>query len=408
MKFFNRRLSTVFLLGFSSGLPLALTGSTLQAWFTQSGVDIVTIGMLALIGQPYLYKFIWAPLLDRFIPPLLGRRRGWIFLMQFILIGALIAIAMTNPQQHLVLMTVLALSIAFLSATQDVAIDAYRTELLPEQERGLGAAMAVGGYRLAMLVSGALALVLADQIGWQTTYLLMAILMALTIIVTCFGPELVDTSPPQTLKQAVIEPWREFISRNQAVLIVLFILLYKFGEAFTSTSGPVTNTFLLRGLEFSLTTVGTVNKGVGLLATLLGVFWGGMILSKIGTLRALMQFGLLQALSNLTFLILAMAGKSYALLVSAVFIDNLCGGMGTAALVAFIMSQCDKRYTATQFALFSSLAAVTRIIAGPIAGIIVQHGNWITLYIWAFILAWPGLLVLYVLNRKSQLLLIKP
>ena len=398
--FTNRRVTAVLLLGFASGLPLALTGSTLQAWFTVSGVDIVTIGFLGLVGQPYVYKFLWAPLMDRFVPPLMGRRRGWILVTQLALLLTILLMSGQNPAQEPLLIGLIALTVAFLSASQDIAIDAYRADVLRPEERGLGAAMSVGGYRIAMLVSGGLALILADQIGWQETYLIMAGLMGVGMLATWIGPEPErPAAVPPSMVAAVVEPLREFLSRRGALALLLLIILYKLGDAF---AGTLSTAFLIRGAGFSPTDVGAINKGVGLFATLFGVFAGGTLLIRLGLFRSLLLFGALQAVTNLAFMVLAAVGKSYPIMVSAIFLENLAGGMGTAAFVALLMALCDHRYTATQFALLSALAAVGRVFVGPAAGYLVEAVGWFQFFFWTFIAALPGLLLLLALREQLE------
>lgn len=403
LQYFNRRLISIFFLGFSSGLPLALVSSTLLAWYAVSGVDVVTIGLLALVGQPYVFKFFWAPFIDRFLPPLLGRRRGWILLTQLLLTLLIVIMSYYSPSEHPALLASLAFICAFLSASQDIAIDAYRTDLLNPDERGLGAAVAVGGYRIAMLVSGGLALIFADQLGWHWTYFIMALLMLLMTIVTWFSPEIAaDNLRPATLRQAVVEPFREFMSRKHALAFLLLIILYKLGEAFTSSSGLMTNVFLLQGLGFSLTTVGTINKGFGLIATLVGVFSGGVLMTRIGLFSALLSFGILQAVSNLSYMWLAIAGKSIPILIFAIAFDNFSAGLGTAAVVALIMSLCDARYSATQFALLSSLSAVGRVLLGPFTGVVVSYLGWVQFFLWTFVVALPAIILLWWLRLQES------
>jgi len=396
------RMITVLLQGFSSGLPLALTGTALQAWFTQAGVDIVTIGLLALVGQPYIYKFVWAPLMDRYAIPGLGRRRGWMLLTQIALIISISIMACLSPIEHTATLAFVALFTAFLSASQDTAIDAYRVDLLPIEERGLGVAMSVAGYRTAMFASGSLSLIFAAYWGWQVTYIIMAGLMLVGIVATFFSPILESDVPPQTLRQAIVEPWREFISREKALLVLVLILFYKLAEAFTSTWGPLTNTFLLRGIGFDLVTVATVNKGMGLLANILGVFAGGLLLTRMSLYRSLLLFGIAQVLANLTFLMLALVGKQLNVLILAVSIDNFTSGMGTAAVIALIMSLCHPRYSATQFALLSAVAALPRVVVGPLGALIVKFASWVSLFIWASILALPALGILYLLREQVK------
>ncbi len=394
--YFNRRLITIFLLGFASGLPLALTGSALQAWYTVDKVDLITIGFLGLLGQPYVYKFLWSPLLDRFVLPFLGRRRGWVFLMQLLLVAFIAIMSCFTPAQHPWTLAIFAACVALFSSTQDVALDAYRTDILPAEERGLGSASWVGGYRIAMLVSGGLSFIIADQLGWSITYLLMAGLMSLSLVVTLLSPkEDNDKLAPVSLTSAIIEPFKDLWQRLPMVWIALFIVLYKLGDAFALT---LTTPFLIRGLHFSLTDIGIVMKGVGLLATLIGVFLGGGLINKLGLYKALMFFGLLQALSNLCFMLLAIIGHQFYLMTGAVFLEQFCGGMGTAAFLAFLMTLCNHRFTATQFALLSALSAVGRVFVGPFAGILVSHMGWTLFYFSTFIFALPGLVVLFLIR----------
>lgn len=391
----KRNLFIILLLGFSSGLPLALTSSTLQAWFTVNGASLVTIGMLGLIGQPYIYKFLWSPLLDRYHLPVLGRRRGWLLLTQLGLLIAIIAMAFAHPKTSPYLLSFLALMVAFLSATQDMAIDAYRTEILPEQHTGLGAALYTWGFRISMMVSGGLALIFADYIGWKVTYFFLGLLMLVGITTTLLSAEPLSDQKkelqPQTLRAAILEPMQEFFARKAAVGILLFIVLYKLGDAM---SVSLATPFLIRDLGFSLTTVGIVNKGIGLVATMAGILVGGAIMTRISLYRALFLFGLLQTAAIFTLMQLALLGKNYHFLVFAISADNFCNAMGTVACVAFLTSLCDHRYTATQFALFSALAAVGRVFVAPVAGVMLEHMSWATFFGWAIVACLPGLLLL--------------
>lgn len=393
----KRNLFATLLLGFSSGLPLALTASTLQAWFTVTGASILAIGSLGLIGQPYVYKFLWAPLLDRWIPPLLGRRRGWLIITQVALLFAIAGMTLADPKTSPTLLVSLAFLVAFLSASQDIAVDAYRTDVLKPNERGLGATLTSWGYRIAMLVSSALALVLAEYLGWRPMYLLMASLMSIGLFASWFGEEPVNNqqNTPANLRAAVVEPFKEFLSRKSAWLILLFIILYKLGDAL---SVSLTTPFLIRGLGFSLTTVAFVNKGIGFVATMLGLLAGGLLMTRIRLFRALFYFGILQAGAILALLQLALAGHNYKLLVGAIFIDNFCNAMAGIAFLSFIMSICDHRYTATQFALFSALASVGRVFIGPLAGLIVTYFSWPTFFILSLAACLPGLGLLWYLR----------
>ncbi len=391
--FQNRRVGVMLPLGFASGLPLALTAGTLQAWLTVSGVDLETIGILTLVGLPYTLKFLWAPFMDRFVPPWLGRRRGWMLATQISLFLGISAMAWRSPERAPLLLGALALGVAFLSASQDIVFDAYRTDVLHPPERGLGAGVSVTGYRIGMLVSGALALILSEQIGWQSTYLLMAGCMVLAVLTTLASPEpSVAVTAPRSLTEAVSGPMQEFFSRPAALWFLLLIVLYKIGDAF---AGSLTTAFLIRGVDFTPTDVGLVNKGMGLVATILGALVGGALMTRMGLFPSLMAFGLLQALSNLAFMLLAWTGKSYPVMVGAVAFENLSGGMGTAAFVALLMALCDHRFTATQYALLSAVGAVGRVFVGPPSGFLVMEVGWVTFFFITFLAALPGLWLLW-------------
>jgi PAT family beta-lactamase induction signal transducer AmpG len=396
----NPRLLSLVFLGFSSGLPLALTGSTLQAWFTQSGISLVAIGALSLIGIPYVWKFLWAPLMDRFVPPLWGRRRGWIAITQLGLCVLLFIMASMDPHMHAGMIGFVAVLIAFMSASQDIAIDAYRTDILLPDERGLGMATFIFAFRIAMLCSGGLALIFADHMGWRFTYELMAVLMALSIIPTYLAPESSRLlEQPVSLYATVTESFKQLLQRDAIVLTLIFIVLYKMGDALVVA---LTSNFLLRGLGFTLTDVGLAYKTVGLIATIIGAFVGGGLLARIGLYRGLWVFGVAQACSNFMFMILAMVGKNYALMVSAIFIENFCAGMSTIALMAFLTSLCHERYSATQFACLSALAAIGRVFVGPLAGIMVEHLGWVSFYGWASLMCFPAIIVLSLLRTRMS------
>ncbi len=397
-KLFNARALAVLLLGFSSGLPLALSGSTLQAWYTVSNVSIITIGMLALVGQPYIYKFLWAPIMDRYVPPLLGRRRGWILLMQLALAIVIAFMSFLKPNLSPKLLAGTALLVAFLSASQDISINAYSTDILHAEERGFGAALVTIGYRVAMIASGGLALIIAARYGWHFTYLLMAVLMLANTLITFFSPEVENHNPPPpTLKKAVIDPWREFMSRDAAIIILLFIMLYKMGDAFTVSLNSV---FLLRGLHFSLMDVGTVNKMFGMASIIAGGLVGGIWLSRIGLFRSLWWFGIAQALCSLVYMAFAIIGKSFSMLVFTVFIDNFVSGLSGTSLEAFVMTMCNRKYTATQFALFSALTAIARVVVGPIAGLTIKGVGWTHFFLISFFVSIPGLVLLFILRHR--------
>lgn len=377
-------------LGFASGLPLALTSGTLQAWLTTLGLDIRTIGVLSLVGLPYTVKFLWAPLMDRYALPWLGRRRGWMLVTQIGLVAAIALMPVVSAGGWVGALALCALVVAFLSASQDIAFDAYRADVLKPAERGMGAGLSILGYRLAMLVSGAMALILADAFGWEWTYLGMAGLMAVGLIATvsCKEPPSPEASPGGAGSNIVVAPLRAFLARKDAVSMLFLVILYKLGDAF---AGALTTAFLIRGVGFSLTDVGVVNKGLGLAALLVGALWGGALLARIGLYRALLGFGVLQAVTNLGFAWLALLGNDYAAMATVVALENLSGGMGTAAFVALLMALCDRRYTATQYALLSALASIGRVVVSPVSGFAVEALGWAAFFVLTFLSAIPGL-----------------
>jgi PAT family beta-lactamase induction signal transducer AmpG len=524
------RLLVITLLGFASGLPLALTGQAMQAWLTIEGLDLAAIGFLSLVGLPYTFKFLWAPLLDRFDLPLLGRRRGWLVLTQLAMALVLLALAATSPKDTIRLFALLAVCVAFVSATQDVIIDAYRTDLLPAPERGLGASLYVMGYRLAMILSGGIALIWTDpgQAGgpgggwtWPEVYRFMALLMGGAAVLSLFvlpplppvppapaadqgtgapgslkpaksthtgpsnavndlrgfaavlaavavgvwlsdrfgpplaqallGPLLQGGSLPEALQKRWLDlaallagiaftlplaAWaarlarfdtllgglQNYFSQRGAAAFLLFIVLYKLGDAF---AGSLMTPFLLKSMAYSSAEVGVVNKVLGLWMTIGGALLGGLLMIKLGLWRSLMFFGLLQLLSNLGFWWLAVSGKGVLPgttlpafdwgfvklatptpvdggLLMVVAFENISGGMGTAAFVAFLMSLCNRRFTATQFALLSAFASVGRVWVGPLAGVLAQTIGWPTFFIISTVLAAPALLMLWGLRGAMQ------
>ncbi len=400
----NRRILVVFLLGFSSGLPLALVGGTLQAWFKTSGASIALIGWTTLVMQPYSYKFFWAPLLDKFAPlSSLDRRRGWLVISQLAVVTLIAAMAFFSPEVLLYNFPVI-LGLAFLlsvcSATQDIAIDAYRTEVLHSDERGLGTAIAVEGYRIAMIASGGFALLLADKFGWQQTYLFMAALMTIGLVATALAPK-VESNPEtskKNLPQLVISSFHNFLTRKKAIWFLLLVVIYKISDSFAHA---LSSTFLL-DLNFTLSEVGVVVKVFGLFATLIGILVGGIFMTRVGLFKALLTFGFLSAITNLVYMLLAITGKNMLLACSGVFVESICGGMGTAALVTLTMSLCDKKYTATQFALLTSLSAIGRIYVGPVSGHMVEHVGWASFYLFTAAVAVPSLILLVYMRPEIE------
>ena len=501
------RLAAVTFLGFASGLPLALTGQAMQAWLSLEGLDLATIGFLSLVGLPYTFKFLWAPLMDRFELPWLGRRRGWLVLTQLALAGALWWLADTSPAQATRAFALLAVLVAFVAASQDVVIDAYRTDLLAARERGLGSSLSVLGYRLAMILSGGVALIWVDPSNasgpggwtWPEVYRFMAALMAgaaalsavalprvkavgdrssvarqdllgflalLTAVAVGFviserlGPPIArtllspwfDGSPLDAgLKskwtdllalllglaftlpmaawaaraakfQTLLGGLNSYFSQRGAAAFLIFIVLYKLGDAF---AGSLMTPFLLKSMAFSPAEVGVVNKLIGLWLTIGGALIGGLLMLKLGLWRALLLFGVLQMASNLGFWWLAVHGKGalpgftlppfdwgFVSLAQATDIDggllmviaaeNLSGGMGTAAFVAFLMSLCNQRFTATQYALLSAFASVGRVWVGPLAGVLSEAIGWPTFFIVSTVVALPALVMLWWLRDAVQ------
>jgi PAT family beta-lactamase induction signal transducer AmpG len=491
------RFIVVALLGFASGLPLALTGQAMQAWLSMEGLDVATIGFLSLVGLPYTFKFLWAPLMDRFDLPWLGRRRGWLILTQLALAALLMVMAATSPKGATQAFALLAVTVAFLSASQDVVIDAYRTDLLPSAERGMGASLNVMGYRLAMILSGGIALIWTDpQQGggwaWPEVYRLMAMLMVGAAVLSALVlPRLATAAVPQTVARhdvqgflavvaaviagyvftdRVVAPlmrewtlpllagtslsptlkgrWADlgslfvglaitlplatwaarrakfetllsglsnYFSQRGAAAFLVLIVLYKLSDAFAlSLQTP----FLLRGMDYSPAEVGVVNKVFGLWMTIAGALAGGALMIKIGLWRSLWWFGLLQVASNLGFWWLSVAGKGQLMglsipafdwgfvklaqatpvdggLLLVVVADNLAGGMGTAAFLAFMMSLCNQRFTATQFALLSAFASVGRVWVGPMAGVLAESIGWPSFFVVSIIVGVPGLALLW-------------
>jgi PAT family beta-lactamase induction signal transducer AmpG len=390
-------MMVVLLLGVSSGLPLALVGSTLQAWMKAVGVDITVIGIFALVGWPYSVKFLWAPLLDRYsvgVGPLRGldRRRSWMIVSQMCLIATLVGLSFTDPGLQPWTVAFLAFLAAFFSATQDIVIDAYRAEVLEPEEFGLGAATGIMGYRIGMLLSGAFGLFLADIFPWSVVYQIMAGLMALGLIAVIFAPPPAATRSraPRDLQEAVVAPFKDFFGRAGAVELILFIVLYKIGDVFAA----MLSTVFLLDIGFTRTEIGAVSKGFGLAATIVGGLVGGGLMMRLGLRRSLLYFGFLQAISTLSFYVLSLVGSDRQMLMATIGLENLCGGLGTAALTALLMALCNPRFTGTQYALLSSVVALTRVFAGPFAGYAQSYLGWSQFFLVATALALPGILLL--------------
>ncbi len=392
--FAQRKMAALALLGFASGLPLFLTERTLQAWMTKSNVDLTTIGLFALVSLPYSLKFLWAPFMDRYIPPFLGRRRGWLLITQILLLISIFAMSLHDPTRGLQLLAFNAVLIAFFSASQDIAGDAYRTDVLREREMGAGAAMWVVGYRVALIVTGSFAFIFADRIGWPAVYAVLSGLMLIGIATDFFAPEpVLRDAPPQSLTDAVVLPFKEFFQRSglgTGLFILLFIVLYRYADWLAQTMA--TPFFLKTG--FSQTEVGVVVGGIGLAATIVGVLIGGVVIAKIGLNKSLWIVLGIQAITNLMYYMLALAGKSMAMLTAAIVIENLAYGLVTASLLGYLMSVCNKRFSATQFALLSSLAAASRSVIVAPAGKWAEMMGWPMFFVFTIAAALPALVML--------------
>jgi MFS transporter, PAT family, beta-lactamase induction signal transducer AmpG len=396
------KMGILVLLGFSSGLPFYLTSKTLQAWMTTSKVDLATIGFFSLVTLPYSLKFVWAPVMDRYVPPFLGRRRGWVLITQLALLIAIGAMSLHDPQRGLRMLAVNAIAIAFFSASQDISLDAYRTDVLQDREMGAGAAVFVLGYRIAMITTGALAFFLADRMPWQTVYLILASLILIGVATTFFAPEpVLNDAPPKSLAEAVVLPFADFFQRAgmlRALLVLLFIVVYKYSD---SLAGSMTTPFLLQA-GFSQSEVGAVFLGAGVIATILGVLAGGAVIGKVGINRSLWIFVVFQGLSNLTYYVLSLAEKNHTLMVTAVVVENFGLGLVTAGMTAFLMAMCNKRFTATQFALLSSLMAASRDILVAPAGKIAEGLGWPSFFLITVAMAIPPLLLLPLIAPWSR------
>ena len=394
----NRRVAAALTLGFASGLPFNLSQSTLQAWLASLDVSLKTIGWLTWVGMPYLFKFVWAPLLDRFVPPFLGRRRGWILMFQAGIALTVAVLGLQAPNEAIYAVAALALLLSFLSASQDIVVDAYRTDTLRAPERGLGSTAAQLGWRIATLLSGAFALILSKFLGWRDTYFLMAVLAAATMVLTVLAPEPERAVvPPRTLRAAVIEPLRELLGRPGALALLGLVVLYKVGDA---AALSLSTAFLIKGVGFSAAEVGAVAKTTSIAAILVGTTIGGLVYARLGLYRSLLIFGVLQAATNLLYSWLAVAGRDFAVMITAVGFDNLAGAMGATVFGAFMMALCNMRFSAFQFAALSALASLARVVIGPIAAALVQRIGWPEFFVVTFLCGLPGLVLLRALRER--------
>jgi len=388
-------------LGFSSGLPLGLTGATLQSWMTSQKIDLRTIGLFNLVALPYAIKFLWAPLLDRYVPPLLGRRRGWLVITQILLMLA-IAVMGGIGTASLPMLVVVALAVATFSASQDIVADAYRTDVLPEPERGLGTAFFLTGYRLAYLAAtgGAMVVVGRYQLPWSTVYLMCAGAMLIGLCASLLAPEpAAGGKPPDTLGDAVILPIRSFMSRDGWFIVLLFIVVFKIPDVMLD---GLKVAFLQRGVNFSPQEVGTIAQSYGMLMSIAGTLCGGAVIARIGMWKSLWIFGILQAVSNGGFYGLTFTGNDRAALVAVISIENFCSGLVAAGFVTFLMDQCDARFSATQYALLSSLMALTRSIGAAPTGEIADRIGWRWFIGLTMVAAVPGLLLLPFIRQACK------
>lgn len=383
----NRRMLVALIMGFSCGLPLLLTLSVLQAWMTEAGVDLATIGLMTAVGLPYALKFVWAPLVDRFTPPFLGRRRGWLLIAQLALMGSLIWLGFSDPIARPGLLALAALAVAFCSASQDIVVDAYRREDLPDRELGLGSSLYINGYRVGMLLASGGGLIMADHIPFSRVYLVMSLCLIPGVATTLLTPEPRVADCPLTLKDAVVEPLKEYFRRRQAWWILVFILMYKIGD---TMAAAMTTPFYL-DIGFSKTQIGAVVKLFGFWATVGGTLLGGVVMIRLGILRSLWFFGILQALSTAGFAILAVLGPNLTALSAVIAFENLSGGMGTSAYAGYMASITDKRFTATQYALLTSLMGVPRVLASMPTGYLAAQLGWWPFFVLCTLVAVPGL-----------------
>jgi len=407
----DRRMVQIFWLGFASALPLPLTMGTLSLWMAESGVNKATIGAFALVGLPYTLKFLWSPLMDVLAIPivtrLLGRRRSWILLTQILLCVAFVGLGSTNPSIDPVQTAVWALMVSFFSASQDIVIDAFRVEILDKNSYGAGAATSVFGYRIGLLVSGAGALYMASLGSWFTVYCVMAALMSIGMITVLFCQEpkqsdsisLNEKANQSRLKTAVIEPFVDFMSHKNWLLILLFIICYKLGDAFLAN---MMNPFFV-DIGFSKIEIANISKVFGLVTTLIGGFLGGLAISRYGIMKGLLYCGLLQMVSNLVFIAQAWAGHNIYMLMLTIAAENITGGMGTTAFVAYISSLCNQKYTATQYALLSSFSSTGRTLLSSGSGVLVGIIGWSSFFMLTSFIAGIGIIILLYLMHRIKL-----
>jgi PAT family beta-lactamase induction signal transducer AmpG len=427
----NRRMPALLGLGFASGLPYVLAGDTMAAWLSDAGIDVKQIGLFSLIALPYTLKFLWSPLIDRYSIPLLGRRRGWLLVTQLALAATVIALAFAGPDSgggggvgagsssggggassNLLAFAILGLALTFIAATQDIVADAYRTDVLEREEYGGGAAVFVTGYRIAMIAAGALALIIAGRLGFTAAYISMAGLMTIGIIATLFAPNPAHhANPPPSLVDAVVTPFAQFFHRwrEAALLVAIFIVIFKMPDYLAAR---MTMPLLVQELQFDVEQVGLVRQFLGFAITIIGALVGGLIVARLGIVRCLIIFGILQAVSNLGFYALAPGSIAHDLIgesasgltamVAVISIESFCGGLVAAGFIAFLMSCCDRRYSATQYAVLSGLMALTATLGGAITGYLVESVGYANFFLLTIAAAVPGLALIPLLPRMPE------
>lgn len=397
--FRSPRMVVLFLLGFSSGLPLLLTGQILQGWLTAEGVSLQQIGTMSLVGLAYTFKFAWAPLLDRFQVPFLGRRRGWVLVFQIALIGVIAMMGVFDPRHDLAVIAYVAVSIAVLSASQDIVLDAYMTDVLAPHERAAGASVNIIGYRVATVASSSIAFVMADHVVWPVIWLTMAVFLLVGLAGTLIAEEpAVVARPPRTIAQSLYLPFLEFWRRYRigTSVVLVFAAIYRFGDYFAQS---LVIAFLKRGVGFDFTEIAVVYKFLGFAGLAVGGLFGGALVARFGMRRMLIAFGLLSATTHLLYVWLAVAGKSMVVFAIAVACDNTASAMGTAAFVAFLMSVCSPAVSATQFALLTSLSSVGQRVFGPFASRVVDAIGWSGFFAVCAALVLPGIALVWFVTR---------
>lgn len=393
------------LMGFSSGLPLLLTLRTLQAWMTEAGVDLKTIGIFALVGLPYSLKFLWSPLFDRYEILGIGRRRGWLLISQLGLVTTIALIGFIDPKSQTTELALLAVLISFFSASQDIVVDAYRRETLADKDLGMGSTFYIYGYRIAMWISGAVALGLAAFLSWNQVYLIMAAVMSISLATTLWAPEPEASSlHPKSLQEAVIQPFMEFLNRRGALLILAFILLYKVGE---TMAGSMLTPFYFK-VGYSKLEVATIAKSFSVISTLIGSFIGGYLVQRRGIIFSLWTFGVAQSISTLTIALLAAVERNLWALGSIICLEDLTTSMAATAFVAFMAAMTNKKFSATQYALLSSLMGVPRVILASPTGYLAESLGWVGFFIVCGLVTIPGLLLIPSMKKIYQASLTNP